>query len=154
MLYKDLTVRELCASICVTKTVNELFKKGLEARNSQLAIPALEELIRRGDSDLIAKSLDQAFDNGWLVKGDALVGAIGMLLFGNVEKMDPILFRYSKALLFCDRFMGPSAWVRTQAERYRRFYRCGMVKNAKPWAARQIWADTNNGSPVFATISY
>lgn len=141
MLYKDFTIKEMCANIFVTKTVNELFKNGLEIHDSRLAIPALEELIRRGDTDIIAKSLDQAFDNGWLTKENPFSMVIAASLFINVKDIDLILFEYSKDFLCGEFGAGPSAWVRTQAKRFQRVYQCGMVRNAKPWAAAQIWTD-------------
>lgn len=140
MLYRDFTVREMCESICVTKTVNELFKNGLEINDGRLAIPALEELIRRGDSDIIAKSLDQAFDKGWLTREHSFTMVVEASLFINIWDVDPFLFEYSDDFLRGAFYGGPSAWVRTQAKKFRKYYQCGKVRNAKPWAAEQIWA--------------
>ena len=62
MMYKNLTVRELFASMPLTKDIVEFFDKGLRSNNDRLAGAAAEELIRRGETDLIVCSLDEFYE--------------------------------------------------------------------------------------------
>ena len=57
MLYKNLTVKELYASIYDTQTIESFFLKGLEKDNDRLAVSAMEELILRGDTDKVIEGL-------------------------------------------------------------------------------------------------
>ena len=97
MLYKDLKVKELYASIPDTGIIAVFFETGLEIGSSQLAVSAMEELMTRGDTDIVATILQSAADKGQLQVGKSLTGLIARSLAEYRE--DPILHKYGKALL-------------------------------------------------------
>lgn len=145
MYTKNLTVKEMYASIGATSFIVELFKKGLEMNNDRLAVSAMEELLRRGDTDLIAESLNHAFEQNQVVLGSTMATLIGSSLMDGAREPDPILHRYGKGLL-CGEFMGPYEWVRNHADQFQKVPRCGVVKNAQPWASAQIWNEPNSNN--------
>lgn len=110
---KMLTVKEVYASIFETSVIDEFFRKGLELDNDRLAISALEELILRGDTDLIVYSLNQAFEKGQIKKGSVVLSLLARVLSTECRKADPYLGRYGKTLLQ-GAFMSPSEWARTE----------------------------------------
>ena len=136
MYTENLTVKEMYASIKSTDFIAELFEKGLAMNNDRLAVSAMEELLLRGDSDLIVEALNKAFASGWIVKNSPLVALIARSLFENAGEVDPILQHYGKGLF--REFLSPSEWIRAHAERYRKVPRCGAVTKARPWAAIHI----------------
>ena len=113
---KLLTVKEVYASIYKASVIDEFFRKGLELDNDRLAISALEELILRGDTDLIVYSLNQAFEKGQIRKESALLSLLARVLSTECRRVDPFLDRYGKALLQ-GAFMSPSEWAQTNGQK-------------------------------------
>lgn len=142
MYTKNLTVREMYASIGDTNYIVELFQKGLEINNDRLAVSAMEELLRRGDTDFIAKGLNHAFEQGQLTPKSTLVTLIANSLMDGAREVDPILQRYGKGLLRGE-LMGPYQWIANHADQFRKVPKCGVVKNAQPWASAQIWGKSD-----------
>ena len=112
---KLLTVKEVYASIYKASVIDEFFRKGLELDNDRLAISALEELILRGDTDLIVYSLNQAFEKGQIQKESTLMSLLARVLATECRQADPFLDRYGKALLQ-GTFMSPSEWAKTSMQ--------------------------------------
>ena len=117
MYTKNLTVREMYASIYVTSVIVEFFKKGLEMNNDRLAISAMEELLRRGDTDYIVEGLDNAFEKEQIMSQSTMVTLIGNSLKDGARDVDPMLQKYGKGLLRGD-FMGPRKWVQTHSDQF------------------------------------
>lgn len=135
---KNLTIKEVYASIFKTSVIDEFFRKGLELDNDRLAVSALEELILRGDADLIVESLNNAFEKGQMKQGGSTISLIGRILKNGCHEVDPILGHYGGGLLRGE-FMSPSEWLHKNRERYLDPYRGGsIVANAKPWAAKEF----------------
>lgn len=111
MLYKNLTVKELYASIPATKTISQFFEIGLEIGSTQLAVSAMEELITRGDTDIVANMLQSASDKGQLQLGTSITGMIARSLAE--YRGDPILYKYGKALFRGEGSEGIRKWVRS-----------------------------------------
>ena len=111
MLYKDLKVKELYASIPDTEIIAKLFETGLKIGSCQLAVSAMEELMLRGDTDIIAAKLQSASDKGQLQLGNSLTGLIARSLVECRE--DPILHRYGRALFRGHGYEGVIKWMRT-----------------------------------------
>ena len=64
MLYRNITMGELFDNTPYTETINLLFTEGLRTGNHRLAISAMEELIRRGETKLVEEGLNKACENG------------------------------------------------------------------------------------------
>ena len=138
MLYKNLTVKELFATLYATQDVVELFEKGLRRNNDRLAGSAMEELIRRGDTDSVVKTLDEFYAKD---EGRHIPEASGTLfvlmrdLADSCRKEDALLGIYANegAHLY-----SPTEWIKQNAERFKKVYRSGAVINAKPWAKQYL----------------
>lgn len=100
MLYKNLLAKELYASIPSTKLIAELFEKGMKMGSTQLAVSAMEELILRGDTDLVFCSLKEAFDteNGYVKLDSSMGSMIARSLLESDRGSDPILRRFGKGI--------------------------------------------------------
>ena len=112
MLYKNLSTRELYASIPDTSIITCFFKTGLEIGSTQLAVSTMEELIVREDTDIIAVVLQSAADTGKLVLGTPMAGMIGKSLKESCHH-DPLLQKYGIALLKGEGEEGPFRWVKS-----------------------------------------
>ena len=111
MLYKNLSSKELYASIPDAKIIAKMFETGLEIGSSQLAVSAMEELMFRGNTDIIATKLQSAFDKGQLQLGNSLTSMIARSLVEHRE--DPVLNRFGKTLLRGQGSEGPLKWFHT-----------------------------------------
>ena len=98
LLFKNLTVKELYASIPDTSVINSLFLEGLRENNDRLAISAMEELILRGDTDLITEGLDNAFKNKEIRINTTMSTLIARSLTESCRGVDPLLQRFGKSL--------------------------------------------------------
>ncbi len=97
MLYKNLTAKELYASIDAP-IVAEMFKTGLKIGSTQLAISAMEELIVRGYTDIIRSGLDSAFKEGHIKIETPMSTMIARSLSESCREADPLLQRFGKFL--------------------------------------------------------
>ena len=141
MLYKNLTAKELFSSIYVTRDVVELFAMGLERGYDRLAGAAMEELLRRGDTDSIVKSLDYFYEKADFPFPHRHVTTLFLLmrdLSENCRKEDAILGIYAAQGV---NLYGPTDWIKQNAERFKKVYRSGAVKNAKPWVREWLALD-------------
>lgn len=68
-LYGNFTLKEWLAIHCTTEDVNGLFRKALKNNDSPMAVLALAELIKRGDTDLIVCAIYEAVDAGCFTSG-------------------------------------------------------------------------------------
>lgn len=119
MLYKNLSTKELYASIPSTSFIAEMFKKGIEMGSTQLAISAMEELITRGDTDIITYELDNVCKNGNLKLGTSMSTMIARSLTESCREADPLLVRYGKAIFKGEGAEGPLDWVKSgKAKKY------------------------------------
>ncbi|MBR5938996.1 hypothetical protein IKZ77_00365 [Candidatus Saccharibacteria bacterium] len=98
MLYKNLTVKELYASIYDTRTIESFFLKGLEKDNDRLAVSAMEELILRGDTDMVARGLREAFERGDVKVKSTTATMIARSLSESCRGVDPFLHKFGKFL--------------------------------------------------------
>ena len=137
MYTRNLTVKDLYATIYRTRTVVTLFRIGIEDSNAYLAASAMEELMLRGDSELIVETLNWAFEEGKIDEESPLVTLIAKSLNDSAREFDPFLRSYGEFLLH-DGFAGPSEWIKEYAEKYVRVYRSGAVRKAKTWAKQHI----------------
>lgn len=134
MLYKNLSVKELYSSIPATTIIAQFFETGLEIGSSQLAVSAMEELMIRGDTDIIAAKLQSASDKGQLKLGTSITGMIARSLMECRE--DPILHRYGKIVQRGGGSEGIFKWMQTpEAEQMFQGERLTDKKNA--FLARQ-----------------
>lgn len=97
MLYKNLTAKELYASI-PTNVIEPFFHKGLEMDNDRLAVSAMEELIRRGDTDMVFQGLRQAFERGDVKVKTTTATMIARSLSESCRGIDPFLHQFGKFL--------------------------------------------------------
>lgn len=140
MYTKNLTVMELYASFAQATTIAEFFEQGTRLENDRLTVSALEELIRRGELDLIVDELDWAFDRANMANQSGAVSLIASTLRDSCRELDPLLCHYGKYLLD-GHYIGPTDWLRLHAKQYRKTPRSGVVRNARPWAKEIIFLE-------------
>lgn len=97
MISRNLTVRELYASIPATQTIYSFYTEGLKEDNDRLAVSAMEELIRRGDTDLVMRGLKNAFDNKEIKLGTTTTSMIARSLM-DVDRTNSLLRRFGEFL--------------------------------------------------------
>ena len=98
MLYKQLTVKELYASIPATSIIESFFRTGLEIDNDRLAVSAMEELILRGDTDKVCHGLREAFERGDIKAKTTTTTMIARSLSESCRGIDPFLHSFGKFL--------------------------------------------------------
>lgn len=97
MYTKNLTVRELFQTF-ETARIGEFFVEGLRRENDGLAISALEELNRRGNSAPIWQGLKVASDED-LIRGDSTFAIALINALKNLNRaICPALRRYIKRI--------------------------------------------------------
>ena len=119
MLYKNLTVKELYASIPATSIIESLFRTGLEMDNDRLAVSAMEELILRGDTDKVCHGLKEAFERGDIKVKTTTATMIARSLSESCRGVDPFLHEFGKFLF---RAEGPDP--------FREFIESGVGRSA------------------------
>lgn len=94
-LYGNFTLKEWLTLHCVTKDIDDLFRKALKDNDGPMAVLALAELIKRGDIDLVTRAIQEATDAGYFVLGSnfSTVFANALTQYGD---RDPILRHISK----------------------------------------------------------
>lgn len=108
-LYGNFTLKEWLALHCVTKDVDDLFRKALKDNDEPMAVLALAELIKRGDIDLVTYAIQEATDNGCFVLGSHFSTVFANALTQCGDR-DPILRRISKSV------RRKGFWPKTAAE--------------------------------------
>ena len=68
-LYGNFTLKEWLALHCATKDIDDIFRKALEKNDEPMAVLALAELVKRGDSKLAACAVGDAVDAGHISLG-------------------------------------------------------------------------------------
>lgn len=63
-LYGNFTLREWLSLHCCTNDVVDLFRKALKDNDEPMAVLALAELIKRGDTDFVMDAIREATDAG------------------------------------------------------------------------------------------
>lgn len=135
MMYKNLTVRELFASMPLTKDIVEFFDKGLRSNNDRLAGAAAEELIRRGETDLIVRSLDKFYAEEDYQMHQATLFAVMVDLAESCRGEDVLLGMYAHCGISP---YGPTEWIKENSERLKKLHRSGAIRSAKPWAKKYV----------------
>lgn len=97
MIYKTLTTKELYASIPRTETISQMMRDGIEQGSTQLAVSAMEELIRRGDTNLVSENLDIGLKNQQLKPGTSIYIMIANALME--DRSNQLLYELGKNLL-------------------------------------------------------
>ena len=115
MYTKNLTVTELYASFAQAATIAEFFEQGIRLENDRLSVSALEELIRRGELDLIIDELDWAFDRANMANQPGAVSLIASTLRDSCRELDPLLCHYGKEL-FAGQYIGPTQWLKENSD--------------------------------------
>ena len=147
MYTKNITIREGLKTLKTQSADNlelslvKIFVYGVSFANDTFAIPALQELICRDASDLVAKHLDALIGIGAVDSESVFATTLASALCELDRTSDPLLIAYGKAMRDGAIFMGPTEWLKANAERYRRFHRSGIVQNAKPWAKIILFPD-------------
>ena len=112
MLFQRLSVKNLYASIPDTDIITVFFETGLKFGSTQLAVSAMEELMIREDTDIIAAVLQSAADTRKLILGTSMAGMIGRSLKDSCFN-DPLLQKYGVALLKGEGGEGPFKWAQS-----------------------------------------
>ena len=94
-LYGNFTLKEWLALHCVTKDVDNLFRKALKDNDEPMAVLALAELIKRGDTDLVTYAIQDANDAGCFTLGSHFSTVFANALTQCGDR-DPILRRIGK----------------------------------------------------------
>lgn len=108
-LYGNFTLKEWLALHCVTKDIDDLFRKALKDNDEPMAVLALAELIKRGDIDLVTYAIQEATDAGYFALGShfSTVFTNALAQYGS---RDPILKRIGKNV------RRKGFWPKTSAE--------------------------------------
>lgn len=113
MLYADISAKKVFDSIHYTSLIVLLFEIGLETDDgAPLAVSAMESLITRGNTDIVAIVLQSAAGAGKLVPGSSMADTIGKSLTKSRHD-DLLLHKYGEALLRGEGGKGPFEWVRS-----------------------------------------
>ena len=101
--FKDLTTREMFSSMR-TDDVCQAYRVGLSTKNPLLAITAQNELIRRGDTDIVSKEI-QLFvdDNSDLFESDSMFAQILGSSLCQLGMYDRTLYYVGKHILSNDK---------------------------------------------------
>ena len=94
-LYSNFTLKEWLSLNCLTKDVEELFRKALRDNDEPMAVLALAELIKRGDEDLVTRAISDACEAGYLKCGSHFSAVFANALT-NLGGRDPFLRRIAK----------------------------------------------------------
>jgi hypothetical protein len=94
-LYGNFTLKEWLALHCVTKDIDDLFRKALKDNDEPMAVLALAELIKRGDIDLVTYAIKEAVDAGCFTLGSHFSTVFANALTQCGDR-DPILRHISK----------------------------------------------------------
>lgn len=94
-LYSNFTLKEWLAFHCTTKDIDDAFRKALKDNDEPMAVLALSELIKRGDTDLVTYAIQEATDEGCFAPGShfSTVFTNALTQYGS---RDPALRRISK----------------------------------------------------------
>ncbi len=96
-LYGNFTLKEWLALHCVTKDIDNLFRKALKDNDEPMAVLALAELIKRGDIDLVTYALRDAVDTRCITIGSHFSTVLANAL-ANFGDRDPILRGVAKTV--------------------------------------------------------
>lgn len=108
-LYGNFTLKEWLALHCATKDIDDLFRKALKDNDEPMAVLALAELIKRGDTDLVSYAMMDAIKEEHLIDGTHFSSVIANTLT-QVGSRNPILRRFGKY------FNRHNAWPKTIAD--------------------------------------
>lgn len=108
-LYGNFTLKEWLALHCITKDIDDLFRKALKDNDEPMAVLTLAELIKRGDIDLVTYAIQEATDAGYFALGShfSTVFTNALAQYGS---RDPILKRIGKNV------RRKGFWPKTSAE--------------------------------------
>ena len=97
-LFESIGIEEFYASITDPQYIAEIYAKGLKEKNAILAITAQNELVKRGDVDLVITELKKAFDEKSFEVNTTFTQLVATSLIG-IGRLDPFLRRIGKVLL-------------------------------------------------------
>ena len=137
MLYKNLTAREMFAAMRDTKDVAELFKKGLRCDNDRLAGSAMEELIRRGDTEAIIEVLDDFYkEDGGDPESSTILFILMRDLADSCRKEAGFLSVYAST---APHSYGPTEWFKRKATKHlEKANRSGAIESSKTKAKQYL----------------
>ena len=97
MIYKNLTAKELYSSIPSMATITYMMGTGINVGSTQLAVSAMEELIRRKSEDLALDVLKTAYEKGDLKPGTSMMS---MLISSMAEEhKNDMLLHFAEAIV-------------------------------------------------------
>lgn len=137
MYTRNLTVREFYTSIPSTLRITQFFVEGVVTKNDRMATSAMEELLRRGDSDTVVYLLGEFIQHDTITKDDAVGTMIVSALADNEH--DAVLRHYGTEMLRALQLITPIRWAEMSTSGYERARRSGVVLHARPWA-RQFFS--------------
>ena len=94
-LYKNFTIREWLALHCDSKDIDDLFRKALKENDEPMAVLALAELTKRGDTDLVSCAISDATKEGHLAIGTHFSEVFANAL-RQIGSRDPLLKLFGK----------------------------------------------------------
>lgn len=95
-LYSNITIKEWLTLHCVTKDVNDLFRKALKDNDEPMAVLTLAELLKRGDSDLVEEAIIEAVDTKCFASRHFATVFTNALT--NLANRDPMLNKIARAV--------------------------------------------------------
>ena len=76
MIYKNLTTHELYSSISDFSIISEMMKNGIKIGSTQLAVSAMEELLKKGLEDTVIEILTKAYKDKELKVGSPMFSMV------------------------------------------------------------------------------
>lgn len=108
-LYGNFSLKEWLSLHCATKDIDDLFRKALKDNDEPMAVLALAELIKRGDTDLVSYAIKDAIREEHLTSGTHFSSVFANALM-QVGSRDPMVRRFGKY------FNRHNVWPRTIAD--------------------------------------
>ena len=84
------------ATHCTTEDVNSLYRKALKDQDEPMAILSMAELIKRGNTDLVAQAITDATEAGCFTAGH--FSAVFANALANLGSRDPLLRRLAQTI--------------------------------------------------------
>ena len=97
-LFENLSIEEFYASIPDSNFIADLYSQGMVDRNAIMAVTAQNELIKRGDVDLVTSILHEALNEGMFSSDSSFTQLVATGLIEH-RKIDPLIYRMGRILL-------------------------------------------------------
>lgn len=134
---KNLTIRDLMNSIPSTQRIQEFLEEGISTQNPMMAIPAMEELLRRGDLDIVMDILERIFysEEEGIIKNSSFAVLLASAMAEADGRTCAFVRAYGQSLLK-GVWLSPVKWFVTRREELFKTRRSGATHQACDWVKK------------------